>query len=116
MPGRFNQREVVIRRHPALGRVDRESPEDLPVFVTIGCDQPARIPRLSARSRYPSSQNRLVATSGTMTRVFRAPAVLQRPESGSISSGLIARVHSWGTFGPAAARVSAHRGPSTGWS
>src|SRR5260370_27234006 len=66
----------------------------------MGCDQPARIPSVSARSRYASSQIGSFATSGTMTRVLRAAAVLHRPASGSTSTELIARVHSSGTFGP----------------
>ena len=50
MPGRFNQREVVIRWHAALGRVDRESPEDLPV---LGQN------RLRPAGAYPEGQGEL---------------------------------------------------------
>ena len=32
VPGRFNQRKVVIGRHTALGRIDRECHEDLVLF------------------------------------------------------------------------------------
>src|SRR5260221_11502378 len=47
VPGRFNQREIIVRRHAALGRVDRECPEDLVLF---GQD------RLRPASAYPECQ------------------------------------------------------------
>src|SRR6185503_9296611 len=47
VPGRFNQREVIIRRHAALGRVDRECAEDLILF---GHD------RLRPAGAYPEPQ------------------------------------------------------------
>ena len=47
MPGRFNQREIIVRRHATLGRVDRECPEDLVLF---GQD------RLRPAGAYPERQ------------------------------------------------------------
>jgi len=86
--------QVIIRRHAALGRVDANVPRTWFSWSRSACDQPARIPSLSASRGTASSQIGSFATSGTMTRVFRAAGGMHRPASGSTSAQLIARVHS----------------------
>src|SRR5258708_7864755 len=56
---------------------------------------------LACMTRQSAREFGSVATSGTITRVFKNAAVAHNPPSRATGTGAIARVQSRGTFGPA---------------
>jgi len=101
--GRLGQRKVCIRGGAELTRIDRETSRELGCHWLELAETTPRVCHIEAPTRDALRKASVarVATSSTMTGVFRHAAVPHRPISGATGKGEIARIQSGEIFGPA---------------